>query len=49
MHNYVPDAREAIEQAINERWELFDAAKVTNEEHDDFVPNELLYPRFYSE
>lgn len=49
MHNYVPDAREAIEQAINERWDLFDTTKVTNENYDDFVPSELLYPRFYSE
>jgi hypothetical protein len=49
-HNYVPDARRAIIQAMNEHWEMFDAANIAEEEqHDEFVPCELLFVRFYTE
>ncbi|ETS73971.1 hypothetical protein PFICI_13837 [Pestalotiopsis fici W106-1] len=43
MHNYVPDARNAILQAMEENWQLF---AVT--EGDEFVPSELIYERFYA-
>ncbi|KAF3001031.1 hypothetical protein E8E14_005951 [Neopestalotiopsis sp. 37M] len=50
LHDYKPDARKAIIQAINECWDLFDATNRSHEDsYDDFVPSELLYPRFYLE
>ncbi|ETS78842.1 hypothetical protein PFICI_08695 [Pestalotiopsis fici W106-1] len=50
VHNYVPDARKAIIDAINESWAMFDAARVAkDEQYDDFVAADLLFPKFYTE
>ncbi|KAF7531199.1 hypothetical protein G7054_g9114 [Neopestalotiopsis clavispora] len=50
IHDYVPDARRAIIQAINDNWLLFEVTEINgNEGYDEHVPGELLLPRFYTE
>ncbi|KAK6222594.1 hypothetical protein LQW54_000774 [Pestalotiopsis sp. IQ-011] len=56
-HDYRPDARVAILQAVEENWRLFEATEETNAldldgqdwEADETVLSELIFPPFYQE